>query len=329
MLKPFVARDIDRLRAGPHLLHVAQLVHFVVQIVAVPQAPHQRHVAEFRLLLHQIDHQLVAIDDFMERQDLLQFHVPLDVFRRVDTDHHDHFVEHFLRLLQNRQVPDMERVERARVDADARPPPFQILHEEVDRRLALREAFREPLEERAAPFAVIHHVQILELAEDLEFVFQQIDVVSTDDDLTVVLMETRRHFRRRILRLRRLDGLPNQIRHIRGQRIAQTRHDEIERLDGLVFAVVVLRIPDDIVEQRRDEQLRRHDLVVPRLLADAFADIQKMLQRMEIAMRLAIGGEHLVQPFAFIVQTIVVAFRKQLANPLFRLFHVHLVIPIN
>ena len=92
---------------------------------------------------------------------------------------------------------------------------------------------------------------------------------------------------------------------------------------------MVLRIPDDIMEQRRDEQLRRHDLVVPRLLADAFADVQKMLQRMKIAMRLAIGGEHFVQPFALIVQTIVVAFRKQLANPLFRLFHVHLVIPIN
>ena len=52
-----------------------------------------------------------------------------------------------------------------------------------------------------------------------------------------------------------------------------------------------------------------------------------MLQRMEIAMRLAIGGEHLVQPFAFIVQTIVIAFRKQLANPLFRLFHIHGRIP--
>ena len=46
-------------------------------------------------------------------------------------------------------------------------------------------------------------------------------------------------------------------------RIAQTRHDEIKRLDGFVFAVAVLRIPDDIVEQRRDKQLRRHDLIVP------------------------------------------------------------------
>ena len=216
MFKSFVARDIHGLCSGPHLLHVAQLVHFVVQIVAVAQAPHERHIAEFRFLLHQIDHQLVAIDDFMERQDFLQFHVPLDVFRRIDTDHHNHFVEHFLRLLQNRQVADMERVERARIDADAWPPPFQILHEKVNRRLALREAFREALEERAATFAVIDHVQILELAENLEFVFQQINVVSTNDDLAIVLMETRSHLCWSVLRLCRLDGLPHQIRNFCG-----------------------------------------------------------------------------------------------------------------
>ena len=66
VLQVLVAGDIDRLRLRPHLLHEAELVHFIVEVIAVAQAADQRHVAQRRFLRQQIHHQRVEIDNLVE-----------------------------------------------------------------------------------------------------------------------------------------------------------------------------------------------------------------------------------------------------------------------
>ena len=56
MLKIFVAGNIYDLNGRTHPLHEAQLVHFVIKVVAIAQAADKRNVTQCGFLFDQIHH---------------------------------------------------------------------------------------------------------------------------------------------------------------------------------------------------------------------------------------------------------------------------------
>ena len=189
-------------------------------------------------------------------------------------------------------MADVEGIEGARVDAHARTAPLQVIDQKLHIRLAVAELPREAVEEGAAPFAVLLDVQVLELPEDLVLVGKQIDGAAVDDDLAIEVVEFGCQWADCILRACGENGLAHTLSDIGRHGIPALPHQIVERLNRPCFAVIPLRIPDDVVEERGQKQLGGHLLVLPGTFANGLADVQQMVKRVEVAVRLHVGTEN-------------------------------------
>ncbi len=86
-------------------------------------------------------------------------------------------------------MSDMEGIEGSCVDSHAGASALQIFNEEAHILAALGEASAEALEEAGAPLPVVLNAQILEFAEDLEFVGKQIHGAAVEQHLAVAFVE--------------------------------------------------------------------------------------------------------------------------------------------
>ena len=318
MLELLVAGDIDRDRLGAHLLHEALLAHLVVEVIAIAQSAHEGDVGVGGDFVKEVHHQGVEENHLVEGQESADLIHDLgvgvvEILGGVQTDGENHLVEHQFGLLEDSEVADVEGIEGSRIEPDAGAPPFQIFDEELHVGLRLGEALAEAPEEIGASFAVFLEAQELELAENLELVGKEVNLVAMQQDIAVELVELARH---RVDFALALGGQNNGV-HGLGRRLGQFRAEggrkQVEDLRGLLLVVLALRIPHDIMEQSGQKHLRGR-FRVRDLRVNQIADAFEVVERVEKTVGLAVSGKDLVQPGRVQIQAVAVVRREDFTD---------------